>query len=85
MGESGELVITKPIPSMPTHFWNDANGEKYQKAYFMKYPGQYHCTNWLFFFSLLKQLIKFLHFFLPDRGMIIIFCVHCCIYTTPIP
>ncbi|ELU07802.1 hypothetical protein CAPTEDRAFT_221361 [Capitella teleta] len=38
-GESGELVCVKPIPSMPTHFWNDVNHEKYQKAYFQKYPG----------------------------------------------
>ena len=37
--ESGELVITKPFPSMPVFFWNDENGEKYQKAYFKKNPG----------------------------------------------
>lgn len=38
-GESGELICTKPFPSMPTHFWNDADGSKYKKAYFMKYDG----------------------------------------------
>nr|XP_053650123.1 acetoacetyl-CoA synthetase-like [Cherax quadricarinatus] len=34
----GELVCTKPFPSMPTHFWNDDGGIKYTKAYFAKYP-----------------------------------------------
>ncbi|XP_062500603.1 acetoacetyl-CoA synthetase-like [Corticium candelabrum] len=38
-GESGELVCTKPFPSMPTHFWNDEDGIKYKKAYFSKYEG----------------------------------------------
>ncbi|XP_053327807.1 acetoacetyl-CoA synthetase [Spea bombifrons] len=38
-GESGELVCLKPLPSQPTHFWNDENGSKYQKAYFSKFPG----------------------------------------------
>lgn len=40
-GESGELVCLKPIPCQPTHFWNDENGSKYQKAYFSSYPGWY--------------------------------------------
>ncbi|XP_795289.2 acetoacetyl-CoA synthetase [Strongylocentrotus purpuratus] len=38
-GESGELVCTKPFPCMPTHFWNDADGFKYKKAYFAKFSG----------------------------------------------
>ncbi|CAH2295729.1 acetoacetyl- synthetase [Pelobates cultripes] len=38
-GESGELVCLKPLPCQPTHFWNDENGCKYQKAYFSKFPG----------------------------------------------
>ena len=37
--ESGELVCTKPFPSMPTHFWNDKDGEKYRKAYFCMFSG----------------------------------------------
>ncbi|MCW3479277.1 acetoacetate--CoA ligase [Neisseriaceae bacterium JH1-16] len=36
-GEKGELVCTKPFPSMPVGFWRDANGEKYRKAYFERY------------------------------------------------
>ncbi|WP_423063697.1 acetoacetate--CoA ligase [Candidiatus Paracoxiella cheracis] len=39
IGEKGELVCTAPFPSMPIYFWNDPNGEKYQHAYFDKYPG----------------------------------------------
>ncbi|KAM5192666.1 acetoacetyl-CoA synthetase [Mantella aurantiaca] len=38
-GESGELVCLIPLPSQPTHFWNDQDGSKYQKAYFSKFPG----------------------------------------------
>ncbi len=34
----GELVCASPFPSMPIYFWNDPLGEKYQKAYFDKYP-----------------------------------------------
>ena len=39
IGESGELVCTKPFPSMPISFWNDAKGLKYQSAYFDDFPG----------------------------------------------
>jgi len=39
IGEKGELVCTQPFPSMPIYFWDDANGEKYRKAYFEKYNG----------------------------------------------
>jgi acetoacetyl-CoA synthetase len=37
--EKGELVCTKPFPSMPIYFWDDENGEKYRKAYFTKFEG----------------------------------------------
>lgn len=30
----GELVCTRPFPSMPVGFWNDDDGAKYHKAYF---------------------------------------------------
>jgi len=36
--EKGELVCTEPFPSMPVHFWNDKNDEKYKDTYFNKYP-----------------------------------------------
>ena len=34
IGEVGEMVITKPMPSMPVSFWDDPDGERYRKAYF---------------------------------------------------
>lgn len=36
-GEKGELVCTKPFPSMPVGFWGDDDGEKYRKAYFARF------------------------------------------------
>jgi acetoacetyl-CoA synthetase len=38
----GELVCTKPFPSMPLKFWNDPDGSKYRKAYFARFPGVWH-------------------------------------------
>jgi acetoacetyl-CoA synthetase len=35
----GELVCTRPFPSMPVGFWNDADGAKYRAAYFERFPG----------------------------------------------
>ncbi len=37
--QKGELVCTKPFPSMPVSFWNDPDGRKYQAAYFDRFPG----------------------------------------------
>ncbi len=37
--ENGELVCTKPFPSMPVGFWNDPNNRKYHAAYFERFPG----------------------------------------------
>jgi acetoacetyl-CoA synthetase len=41
-GERGELVCTKPFPSMPIGFWNDPSGSKYRAAYFERFPGVWH-------------------------------------------
>lgn len=38
IGQKGELVCTKPFPSMPVAFWNDRDGKLYQHAYFDKFP-----------------------------------------------
>ncbi|MFN0191158.1 MAG: acetoacetate--CoA ligase [Aestuariivirga sp.] len=35
--EKGELVCTRPFPSMPAMFWNDADGQKYHNAYFARF------------------------------------------------
>ncbi len=39
VGEVGELVITKPMPSMPVGFWGDADGSRYRESYFADFPG----------------------------------------------
>jgi len=41
-GIAGELVCTRAFPSMPVHFWNDADGAKYRAAYFERFPGVWH-------------------------------------------
>jgi acetoacetyl-CoA synthetase len=38
-GGKGELVCTRPFPSMPVGFWNDPDGAKYRAAYFERFPG----------------------------------------------
>jgi acetoacetyl-CoA synthetase len=45
-GEKGELVCTKPFPSMPVGFWNDPDGAKYRAAYFEKFPGVWRHGDW---------------------------------------
>jgi acetoacetyl-CoA synthetase len=35
----GELVCTRPFPSMPVGFWNDPDGARYRAAYFERFPG----------------------------------------------
>jgi len=42
MGQKGELVCTKPFPSMPIYFWNDSNGEKYHNAYFNRFDNVWY-------------------------------------------
>jgi acetoacetyl-CoA synthetase len=46
VGEKGELVCTKPFPSMPLGFWNDKGGERYHAAYFDKYPNVWCHGDW---------------------------------------
>lgn len=46
-GEVGELVVTKPMPSMPVCFWNDPDGKRYRDAYFGVYPGVWRHGDWI--------------------------------------
>ncbi|HVF63614.1 MAG TPA: acetoacetate--CoA ligase [Casimicrobiaceae bacterium] len=39
VGERGELVCTKPFPSMPIGFMNDPDESRYRAAYFERFPG----------------------------------------------
>ncbi|WP_439577759.1 acetoacetate--CoA ligase [Elioraea sp.] len=45
-GQKGELVCTKPFPSMPVMFWNDPDGTRYRAAYFERFPGVWHHGDW---------------------------------------
>jgi acetoacetyl-CoA synthetase len=45
-GVQGELVCTKPFPSMPIAFWNDADGAKYRAAYFEHFPRVWRHGDW---------------------------------------
>jgi acetoacetyl-CoA synthetase len=46
VGKKGELVCTKPFPSMPLGFWNDKGDERYHAAYFAKYPNVWCHGDW---------------------------------------
>ena len=49
VGELGELVIRRPMPSMPVGFWNDPDGSRYRAAYFEHYPGVWRHGDWIVF------------------------------------
>ena len=36
-GESGEMIVRKPFPSMPCFFWGDEDGSKYRSSYFERF------------------------------------------------
>ena len=46
-GEVGELVITRPMPSMPVFFWDDPDGSRYRSAYFDMFPGVWRQGDWV--------------------------------------
>jgi acetoacetyl-CoA synthetase len=56
-GEVGELVITRPMPSMPVGFWNDPGGLRYRESYYADYPGVWRHGDWIMI--------------LPDGGCVI--------------
>ncbi|MEV8096513.1 acetoacetate--CoA ligase [Kitasatospora sp. NPDC085879] len=43
----GELVVIKPLPSMPIGFWNDPDGTRYRDSYFDMYPGIWRHGDWI--------------------------------------
>jgi acetoacetyl-CoA synthetase len=46
VGELGELVITRPMPSMPVAFWNDPEGRRYRDSYFEHFEGVWRQGDW---------------------------------------
>jgi acetoacetyl-CoA synthetase len=49
VGEQGELVVTRAMPSMPVGFWNDPDGSRYRAAYFEDFPGAWRHGDWITF------------------------------------
>ncbi|HEX2466549.1 MAG TPA: acetoacetate--CoA ligase [Thermoanaerobaculia bacterium] len=46
IGRPGELVCTRPFPSMPLGFWGDPDRRRYRAAYFERFPGVWHHGDW---------------------------------------
>ncbi|MFL6240019.1 MAG: acetoacetate--CoA ligase [Actinomycetes bacterium] len=44
--EVGELVVTKPMPSMPIRFWGDDDGSRLTASYFADFPGVWRHGDW---------------------------------------
>jgi len=53
----GEMVIDKPMPSMPIYFWNDKNNARYKSSYFEDYPGKWRHGDFIKINSKTKGLI----------------------------
>jgi acetoacetyl-CoA synthetase len=47
VGEQGELVVTRPLPSMPVGFWGDDDGHRYRDAYFSRFAGVWSHGDWI--------------------------------------
>lgn len=45
--EVGELVVTRPMPSMPVGFWGDPDGSRYRNSYFQLFPGSWAQGDWI--------------------------------------
>lgn len=46
-GEVGELIVTKPMPSMPIYFWGDHDYSRYKESYFEQFPNMWTHGDWL--------------------------------------
>ncbi len=46
-GEVGELVVRRPMPSMPVGFWDDPGGRRMADAYFSTYAGVWRHGDWV--------------------------------------
>jgi acetoacetyl-CoA synthetase len=46
IGQAGELVCTKPFPSVPVGFWGDISQDRRVKEYFSMFPGVWRHGDW---------------------------------------
>ncbi len=49
VGQQGELVITRPMPSMPLRLWGDDEGIRLHQTYFERFPGVWCHGDWVTF------------------------------------
>ena len=47
VGEVGELVVRRPLPSMPLFFWGDRDGSRLRESYFSVFPGVWRHGDWV--------------------------------------
>ncbi len=47
VGRTAEMVVTRPMPSMPIYFWQDQQYDKYTDAYFDRFPGVWRHGDWI--------------------------------------
>lgn len=45
--QEGELVVTRPLPSMPLYFLDDPDGTRYHDSYFDMFPGVWRHGDWI--------------------------------------
>jgi acetoacetyl-CoA synthetase len=45
--EVGELVVTRPLPSMPVRLWGDGDGSRLRESYFEPWEGVWRHGDWL--------------------------------------
>jgi acetoacetyl-CoA synthetase len=45
--EVGELVVHRPMPSMPVFLWDDPDRSRYREAYFSTFPGAWRQGDWI--------------------------------------
>jgi len=45
--EVGELVVHRPMPSMPVHLWDDPDHSRYRETYFSTFPGAWRQGDWI--------------------------------------
>ena len=47
IGDVGELVCVRALPSMPLFLWGDTDGSRYHASYFDVFPGVWRHGDWL--------------------------------------
>jgi len=47
VGHVGELVLTRPMPSMPLYFWDDPGGTQLRESYFSRFQGVWAHGDWV--------------------------------------